>query len=48
MCGDLDILKLTANPLIYTLQFHIAVCEGLELYLGGLSPKKLTHGDGTG
>jgi len=39
LCGCLDILKLTTNPLIYTVQFHISVCEGLELSLGWLSPK---------
>jgi len=38
----------TTNPLIFTEYFHISVCGGVELSLGGLSPKKLSHGDGTG
>jgi len=30
----LDILKLTKNPLIYTVYFHISVCGGLEPVVG--------------
>ena len=37
----LDILKLTKNPLIYTVLFRISVCGGLELFGGGKLQKSI-------
>ena len=43
--GGLTLQKLTKTQLIIV--FHDSVWEGLELYLGELSPQKPHRGDGT-